>query len=89
MAPLPSNRVNPAPVFAETGLDVMGHFNVKMNGRADHKVWVAVFTCFVSRAVHVELLYNMSPERDELTPSFALQPGAQALDDLHLIEEPT
>ena len=62
MAPLPSNRVNPAPVFAETGLDVMGHFNVKMNGRADHKVWVAVFTCFVSRAVHVELLYNMSAD---------------------------
>ena len=31
-----------------------------MNGRADHKVWVAVFTCFVSHAVHVELLYNMS-----------------------------
>ena len=62
MANLPSNRVNPAPVFAETGLDVMGHFLVKMNGRADHKVWIAVFTCFVSRAVHVELLFNMSAD---------------------------
>ena len=40
----------------------MGHFLVKMNGRADHKVWIAVFTCFVSRAVHVELLFNMSAD---------------------------
>ena len=35
---------------------------VKLNGRADHKVWAVVFTCMVSRAVHVEVLFKMGTE---------------------------
>ena len=43
----------------------MGHFLVKLNGRADHKVWAVVFTCLVSRAVHVEVLFKMVVRRSE------------------------
>ena len=62
MAPLPQRRVVPTAVFEEVGLDCMGHFLVKLNGRADHKVWAVVFTCLVSRAVHVEVLFKMDTE---------------------------
>ena len=59
MAPLPAMRVRENPPFAETGLDLMGPFLCKMNGRADHKVWIAIFTCMVTRAVHSELVYKL------------------------------
>ena len=45
MAPLPQRRLIPTAVFEEVGLDCMGHFLVKLNGRADHKVWAVIFTC--------------------------------------------
>ena len=59
MAPLPAMRVRENPPFAETGLDLMGPFLCKMNGRADHKIWIAIFTCMVTRAVHSELVYKL------------------------------
>ena len=62
MAPLPQRRLIPTAPFEEVGLDCMGHFLVKLNGRADHKVWAVVFTCMVSRAVHVEVLFKMDTE---------------------------
>ena len=37
----------------------MGPFGVKMQSRATHKVWVAVFTCFQSRSVHAEAIHKM------------------------------
>ena len=37
----------------------MGPFSTLMNGRAPQKIWVAVFTCFLSRAVHVETVQKM------------------------------
>ena len=48
MAPLPEERVN-----------IAGPFQVKRNGRADHKVWVAVFTCMVTRSVHTEIEHKI------------------------------
>ena len=62
MAPLPVERtqigVNP---FSVTGIDCMGPFLVKQNGsRAHQKTWVLVFTCFSSRAVHAEVLLDMT-----------------------------
>ena len=40
----------------------MGHFLVKLNGRADHKVYVAVFSCFESRAVHAEVVFKLDAD---------------------------
>ena len=59
---LPSERVSPSVPFENTGLDFMGPFGVKMNGRATHKVWACVFTCFSSRAVHAEIVYKMDAD---------------------------
>ena len=59
MAPLPIERVSQTAPFYNTGVDMMGPFMTKMNGRALHKVYVAVFTCFESRSVHAEMVYKM------------------------------
>ena len=59
MAPLLEHRMKELAPFEESGVDLMGHFFVKMNGRANHKVWIAVFTCLVTQSVHTELLYNL------------------------------
>ena len=40
----------------------MGPFGVKMNGRATHKVWVAIFTCFTTRSVHAEMVHKMDAD---------------------------
>ena len=63
MAPLPVARVTPTAPFEETGVDLMGHFNVKFkNSRAIQKVWISVFTCLSTRAVHAELVYHLDAD---------------------------
>ena len=46
--------------FEATGVDVFGPFGVKQGGRATHKQWVMLFTCLACRAVHFEMLKDMS-----------------------------
>ena len=62
MAPLPESRVSTTAPFSSCGIDIMGHFLVKLNGRANHKVYVAVFTCFESRAVHAEVVFKLDAD---------------------------
>ena len=62
MAPLPLSRLTLKSPFKETGLDLMGPFFVRMNGRANHKVWVTVFTCLASRSVHCEVVFKMDAD---------------------------
>ena len=59
---LPDFRVNKADPFEKAAVDLGGPFEVKMNGRANHKVWLSIFMCCVTRAVHVELVYKQSSE---------------------------
>ena len=59
MAPLPMERVSMTGPFNNTGVAMMGPFLVKMNGRSNHKVYVAVFTCMESRSVHAEVTHKM------------------------------
>ena len=40
----------------------MGHFLCKLNGRANHKVYVAVFTCLQSRSVHAEVVFKLTAD---------------------------
>ena len=62
MAPLPPFRVSTTGPFHNCGVDLMGPFMVKLNGRANHKVWVAVFTCMESRAVHTEAVFKIDAD---------------------------
>ena len=59
MAPLPSSRVTPARAFARTGIDFFGLLYVRGSSESA-KVWVCPFTCMVTRAVHLELVMDMS-----------------------------
>ena len=61
--PLPPFRVNEAPPFSYTGVDYAGPLFVRTQGIADgnsFKVWICLFTCCITRAVHLELVLDMS-----------------------------
>ena len=54
-------RVSEAVPFSRTGLDYLGPINIKVaNGQ--QKVWVCLFTCLVTRAVHLEVMRDMTTE---------------------------
>ena len=53
MADLPTERTLELAPFTYCGVDMFGHFNIK-EGRKTHKRYCAMFTCFSSRAVHLE-----------------------------------
>ena len=57
--PLPSLRVSEAPPFFFTGVDYAGPLFVK-NGDISTKVWICLYTCCVVRAVHLDLVTDMS-----------------------------
>lgn len=60
-APLPRDRITETPSFAVTGIDFAGPLYVK-NDRVLCKAYVALFTCAVTRAVHLELVSSQSTE---------------------------
>ncbi|XP_055634307.1 uncharacterized protein LOC129774571 [Toxorhynchites rutilus septentrionalis] len=62
MAPLPSARLNPARVFSRSGLDYCGPFLVRpLSGRgASVKKYVALFVCLAVKAVHLEIVADLS-----------------------------
>lgn len=61
MAALPNERLEPTPPFTYVGMDCFGPFLVK-NGRREMKRYGLLLTCFCSRAVHVEMLDDLSTD---------------------------
>lgn len=61
MADLPPERVKPSPPFTYCGMDCFGPFLVKQ-GRKVNKRYGLLFTCFSSRAIHVEMLDDMTTD---------------------------
>ena len=53
MANLPTERTLEVAPFSYSGVDMFGPFSIK-EGRKVHKRYCALFTCFSSRAVHLE-----------------------------------
>ncbi|KAI4472461.1 hypothetical protein M0802_016801 [Mischocyttarus mexicanus] len=65
MAPLPTSRVTPSLVFETTGLDYAGPVSLKTfqgRGAKSFKGWIAVFVCFSTSAVHLEVVSDYSTE---------------------------
>lgn len=64
MADLLEDRLKEAPPFSYVGLDVFGPWSVvtrrTRGGSANSKRWGVLFTCLVSRAIHVELVEEVS-----------------------------
>ena len=57
-ASLPEFRVKPAPAFSRVGVDFAGPLFVKARNGQMRKVYITLFTCCVTRAVHLELVNN-------------------------------
>lgn len=64
MAELPHERLQSDPPFSYVGLDVFGPWEVTARrtrgGQANSKRWAVLFTCMCTRAVHIEVIEEMS-----------------------------
>ncbi|XP_023808300.1 uncharacterized protein LOC105355630 isoform X2 [Oryzias latipes] len=61
MADLPLERVSVSPPFTYCGMDCFGPFYTKQ-GRNTRKRYGLLFTCFSSRAIHIEMLEDLSTD---------------------------
>ncbi|GBP97496.1 hypothetical protein EVAR_63665_1 [Eumeta japonica] len=64
MGNLPADRVTPARPFITTGVDYFGPIWVhhKIRRKRPDKAYIAVFRCFATKAVHMEVVSNLSTE---------------------------
>ncbi|XP_071053585.1 uncharacterized protein [Onthophagus taurus] len=65
MGNLPCQRVSPAPPFHTTGVDYVGPFmlkNKKGRGSKTIKCYICLFVCFVTRAIHLELVSELTTD---------------------------
>nr|CAI5851512.1 unnamed protein product [Callosobruchus analis] len=65
MGVLPEIRVIPQPPFFTTGCDYAGPIYVKQRqgrGSRDTKAYIAIFVCFATRAIHLELVSSLTTE---------------------------
>lgn len=64
MADLPEDRLTPSPPFTFVGVDTFGPWNVvarrTRGGQANQKRWAVIFTCLVCRAIHLEVIEELS-----------------------------
>ena len=59
--PLPEFRIKEDPAFTYTGVDFAGPLFVR-NGSSSgsSKVWICLFTCLVTRAIHLDIVSDLS-----------------------------
>lgn len=66
MGDLPSYRVQPAPVFAHTGIDFAGPFHIKshtgLRKAIITKGYLCLFVCMSTRALHIEVVSDLTTE---------------------------
>lgn len=63
MGDLPKSRVEPARAFVRTGVDFAGPFYIKASLRRNapiNKAYACVFVCFTTKAVHMELVSDLT-----------------------------
>ena len=64
MADLPKDRLDPSPPFSYVGVDTFGPWSVVFRrtrgGVANQKHWAILFTCLTTRAVHIEVIEELS-----------------------------
>jgi len=64
MGNLPTDRVEPARPFINTGVDFWGPIwtHYKLRGKRPTKSYVAVFCCFASKAIHMEVVTDLTTD---------------------------
>ncbi|KAK7865843.1 hypothetical protein R5R35_003962 [Gryllus longicercus] len=64
MGNLPAIRVTPSPTFGIVGVDYTGHFWLRhgIRGKSRTKVYLALFVCMVTKAVHIEIVSSLTTE---------------------------
>ncbi|VEN50686.1 unnamed protein product [Callosobruchus maculatus] len=65
MSSLPDARIKPKLPFDVTGLDFAGPFmilNKKGRGAQLHKCYLAIFVCFCTKAIHIEIVTDLTTE---------------------------
>nr|CAI5830957.1 unnamed protein product [Callosobruchus analis] len=63
MGDLPEDRVKPCRPFSATGIDLAGPFHIKdgkIHNRAIIKAYLCIFICFATKAVHLEVISDLS-----------------------------
>jgi len=61
-APLPADRVKPQKPFEVTGIDFAGPLYIKV-GSNTRKSYIVLFTCAITRSVHLELCTDMTTDK--------------------------
>lgn len=61
MCPLPKTRVTEARPFSRVGIDYFGSVFVR-TVLDEKKIWVSLFTCIVTRVIHLEVVSDMTTE---------------------------
>lgn len=65
MASLPEARVTPSRVFSRVGVDLAGPYSIKegkRRGAKTYKAYFAIFVCMSTKAIHLEVLSDLSSE---------------------------
>eukprot|EP00096_Caligus_rogercresseyi_P015142 TRINITY_DN7584_c0_g1_i1.p1 TRINITY_DN7584_c0_g1~~TRINITY_DN7584_c0_g1_i1.p1 ORF type:complete len:574 (+),score=14.54 TRINITY_DN7584_c0_g1_i1:174-1724(+) len=86
MANLPMDRLAQLPAFTNTGLDIFGPFHISEGQttrrfKTERKVWGVLFTCLVTRAIHIEILpaVDTSSLRNAMRRFFAIRGPCQVI----------
>ena len=59
--PLPEFRIKEDPAFTYTGVDFAGPLFVRnVSSSGSSKVWICLFTCLVTRAIHLDIVSDLS-----------------------------
>ena len=62
MPPIPTERVPTSAPFTYVGVEYFGPLFMKVN-RQTQKVWICLYTCLATRAIHLELMNDMTTKR--------------------------
>jgi len=60
MGDLPVERVTPSRAFERSGVDYAGAFRIKLSRNKTGKAYLCVFICMVTKAVHLELVSDLT-----------------------------
>ena len=63
-APLPADRIGPAPIFNAIAIDLFGPLEYRdiVNKRKTNKSWGVIFVCMATSAIHIELTESYSTD---------------------------